>query len=166
MFKKIFITATAIFLLIGCNSDSGGNTSQVEKPSEEIPTLDMTDTIEGIDENQNGIRDDIEDYVNKNYPKEEHRKAMLQFARTMQAKLLVDTTNVIVVKQADIQSSRAQNCIYSQFDAKRGDENSYTAWNKIRSMTTNTKVRLRAYLDFNKALEGTVLSLPEGDTCE
>jgi hypothetical protein len=159
MFKKIFIVV--VFLLTACGGASDDKTSK-----DEIPKLDRTDTIAGIDENGNGIRDDIEKYIVENYHDEGHRKAMLQFAKTMQANLLVDKTDIVAVKRADMQNARAQNCIFLKFDATKGDENPNIAWKKIRSMSTNTKVRLRAYLDFSKALEGTVLSLPTGDTCE
>ncbi|MDR1554698.1 MAG: hypothetical protein LBS39_01570 [Campylobacteraceae bacterium] len=166
MLKKVFMVTIAAFLMAGCNSDGGNSSQEVKKPSDEIPVLDRTDTIAGIDEDGNGIRDDIEEYINKNYSNEGHRKAMLQYAKTLQANLLVDTTDQFAVKWADIQNARAQHCIFLKFDITKGDENPSTAWNKVRSMTTNTKVRLRAYLDFDKALWGIVLSLPEGDTCE
>jgi hypothetical protein len=159
MLKKIFIAA--VLSLTVCGGASDDKTSK-----DEIPKLDRTDTIAGIDENGNGIRDDIENYINANYPNEGHRKAVLQFAKTMQDKLLVDVSDMIAVKQVSIKSSRDMHCIFLRFDATKGDENPSIAWEKIRSMTTNTKVRLRAYLDFNKALEGMAFSLPTGDTCE
>jgi len=34
------------------------------------------------------------------------------------------------------------------------------------AMTFNTKARLKAYIRFNSALSGSVLSLPDGDTCD
>ncbi|MDR0580051.1 MAG: hypothetical protein LBG21_05555 [Campylobacteraceae bacterium] len=168
MFKKIFMLVAVIILLMGCNSGSSdSNTSQNgEKPSDELPTLDRTDSLAGIDENQNGIRDDIEKYIIENYPDEVHKKALFQFAKTMQEELLVDVSDMIAVKKLSIKSSRAMHCIFLKFDVKKGDENPSIAWKKIRSMTTNTKVRLQTYLKYNKALDGTALSLPRGDTCE
>ena len=37
---------------------------------------------------------------------------------------------------------------------------------EIEDLTTNTKQRLKAYHSFNKALDGTMWSMPEGNTCE
>ncbi|MDR3177414.1 MAG: hypothetical protein LBT96_00365 [Campylobacteraceae bacterium] len=56
MFKKILMAA--VFLLTGCNGD-GGSSQSGEKPSGELPKLDRSDNLTGIDDNQNGIRDDI-----------------------------------------------------------------------------------------------------------
>ncbi|MDR0579882.1 MAG: hypothetical protein LBG21_04700 [Campylobacteraceae bacterium] len=153
MLKKIFTIVATIFLMVGYGGEFPNN-------------LDRTDSLTGIDKNKNGIRDDIEDYINKNYSDEGHRKAMMQYAKTSLAVLLVDISDKIAVKQADIRRSRASHCIFLKFDAKRGDENPNIAWKKIRSMTTNTKARLKAYLDFDKSLAGMAFALPEEDTCE
>jgi hypothetical protein len=153
--KKQVLALAITFSLIGCAE------------SEKLPELDRTDTLEGIDKNQNGIRDDIENYINKNYSNEGQRKALFQFAKAMQEDLLVDVSDMIAVKKVSIKGSRAMHCVFLQFKSRDvSDQNPSIAWKKIRSMTTNTKARLKAYLKFNKALDGTVSSLPEGDTCE
>jgi hypothetical protein len=159
MLKKIFITI--VLLLTACSGASDDKTLK-----DEIPKLDRTDTIAGIDENGNGIRDDIEKYIVENYRDEGQKKALFQFAKTVQESLLVDISDMIAVKTVDIQDTRALHCILLRFDVKKGDENPSIAWEKIRSMTTNTKERLKAYLRYNKALDGTASSLPTRDTCE
>jgi hypothetical protein len=152
--SKIVLALAITFSLIVCAEN------------EKLPELDRTDTLEGIDENQNGIRDDIESYINKNYSNDGQRKALFQFAKTMQESLLIDVSDMIAVKKLDIRDTRALICVIDTFDKAQNAEKSGIAWRKIRSMTTNTKARLKAYLKFNKALDGTVSSLPEGDTCE
>ncbi|MND97338.1 hypothetical protein D3C80_896560 [compost metagenome] len=37
---------------------------------------------------------------------------------------------------------------------------------EILSITTNTKQRLLEYVALDKALDGTVISLPSGDVCD
>jgi len=40
------------------------------------------------------------------------------------------------------------------------------AGDEIVAMTTSTEKRLKAYLDYNSALDGNTWGLPKGDTCE
>ncbi|MDR1976036.1 MAG: hypothetical protein LBQ18_03495 [Campylobacteraceae bacterium] len=165
--KKMFITLVMALAFVGCGGgDSSSNKEQPAEKSEGIPELDRTDSIVGIDENANGVRDDIEAYINKNYSDEGQRKALFQYAKATQATLLVNASDIIAVKNANGQRSRGLHCISLKFNAEKGDENPGIAWEKIRSMTTNTKTRLKAYLNFSKALEGTSWALPKGDTCE
>jgi hypothetical protein len=177
--KKILIaTTTAVFLLTGCGSESGGGESsspdnktlkeQITALENEgkLPKLDRSADIAGPDGNANGIRDDIEAYIVQHYPDEQQKEALFQFAKTKQASLLVDTSNMIAVKETNRQDTRALICIIDTFDKQQDAEKSGIAWRKIRSMTTNTKPRLEAYLKFNHALDGTTWTLPEGDTCE
>jgi hypothetical protein len=167
MFKEIFIVITAVFLLTGCNSDNNASSDSGSLNNELPKNLDRTDSLAGIDENQNGIRDDIEKYIVENYPDEGQKRALFQFARVVQENLLVDVSDMTAVKKVSIKGSRAQNCIFSKFKSRDvSDQNPSIAWRKILSMTTNTKTRLQAYLKYNKALDGTASSLPERDTCE
>jgi len=53
-----------------------------------LPKLDRTNTLTGIDANNNGIRDDIEAYIEHNYIPE-IRKAARQEARSIQKTLLI-----------------------------------------------------------------------------
>ncbi|MDR2342421.1 MAG: hypothetical protein LBD84_05220 [Campylobacteraceae bacterium] len=164
MLKKIFITAVIVFLSAGYGDESNSDRQIL---SGKLPkNLDRTDGLAGIDENRNGIRDDIEKYIVENYHDEGQKKALFQFAKTMQGILLADISDKTAIKKIDMQDSRAMHCIFLQFNEKKGTENPSVAWKKIRSLTTNTKSRLKAYLNFNKALDGTVATLPRGDTCE
>ncbi|GHS86784.1 hypothetical protein FACS189487_01700 [Campylobacterota bacterium] len=135
--------------------------------SDSIPSLDTSDSLTGIDANANGIRDDIEAYIEKTYTDEKQRKAVMQFARSMQETLLVDMTNKEaarkIAKEVQKRDSIAMDCIFLAFDVSKGDENPSKTWRKVRSMTTNTKARLKAHLAFNQALNGTVLYSGSGD---
>lgn len=90
----------------------------------------------------------------------------MQFASAVQAAMLVDSSNNAAVKQAAIRIARAANCINTKFDPVAGDKHPAAVGSELESITTNTKQRLLAYLAFNKALDGTSGTLPEGDTCE
>lgn len=131
-----------------------------------IPMLERNATLEGVDDNKNGVRDDIDHYIQKKYSKKDHVSAMTQMAISMQQSLIVDINDGIAVKKANQKVVEAINCIYSKFDRTAGDEQPANAAKIIESLTTNTKQRLLAYLAYNKALDGTSWSTPEGNTCE
>lgn len=171
MNKLIVIIIMTIFLS-GCLSSGGGNKDQNSREkiealenSGDIPKLERTETLVGKDSNNNDIRDDIEEYIQANYTKNTHRSAAMQTAKAMQSTLLVDTTNTIAVKEVNRNLSRANHCIYLQFD-ENGSKQPAQVSQELESITTNTKTRLLAYLAFSKALDGTSWAMPEGDTCE
>lgn len=134
--------------------------------SGDIPKLERTNTLAGIDNNKNGIRDDIDTYIQKNYSQLEQRKAVEQFAKAMQLTLLTDLTDTVNLKKAGIQSGKAIDCIFIKFKMNSIDKNPSIVSSEIQSITTNTKSRLLAYLAYAKGLDGTVFTLSNGDICE
>ncbi len=63
------------------------------------PTLDRSSDIEGPDANKNGVRDDIEAWINTLNVTEPQRKALMQDARATQRTLLVDLTDKAAVQR-------------------------------------------------------------------
>ena len=131
-----------------------------------IPKLDRTEDYLQPDTNDNGIRDDIETYINTNFPVPTQRSAVEQLARTVQGAILVDKTDASAVKAESVRMSEAVNCIYTQFGSGSGVKPAGRVIEEIEAITANTKLRLVEYLAFSKALDGTVSSIPGGDTCE
>ena len=177
MIRKILI-ASLVATLTGCGGGSGGSETppDVQKTPKEqiaaletsgsIPILERGITIAGTDANANGVRDDIEDYINDNYPVEAQRAAAMQSAKATQKALLVDITNIIAVKEVNRELSQATHCIYKQFDGSGNSKQPARVSKEIESITTNTKERLLAYLAYSKSLDGTSWAMPEGDSCE
>jgi hypothetical protein len=163
-------------------SDSDGNTSQVTRSvavtpthvqiietleqSGMLPILNRDASLTGLDENNNVIRDDIDTYIFQHYHNDSQIKAISQFAKATQSMLTTNLNDRSAVKAASIKGGNAINCLYLKFDISDGDKSPAIIIREIESITTNTKQRLMAYLAFNKALDGTTLSIPEGDTCE
>ncbi len=131
----------------------------------EDPELDRTDTVAGIDGDDNGIRDDIDAYISRTYTNEEQRKAVNQYAKGLQASLLVDTEDKIAVKAITNEKARAISCISDKIPGGKSP-NGERVVREILSMTTNTKLRLTQYFVLDKALDGTVISLPGEDVCD
>jgi hypothetical protein len=176
MIKKIFVTSLT-GIIVGCGGwDSSGTTANTAKtPKEqimaleasgEIPKLERGNALVGADINANGVRDDVEAIINSSYPSSIQRAAAMQTAKAMQNALTVDKADSLAVKAADREISRGINCVYSNFDGANGSKQPAQVVQELEAITTNTKQRLLAYLQFNKALDGTSSALPEGDTCE
>jgi hypothetical protein len=127
-----------------------------------IPLLDRTTTLGGIDENPaNGIRDDIEDYIDVHYAKQINPAR--QLAAALQASLLVDRTDAKALGDVALQIARAVDCVdRSGFKIKNKPDDP-DILDELQALTANTRMRMIAYMLFNQALDGT-LSFPlEGE---
>ncbi len=101
-------------------------------------------TVEGIDANNNGIRDDVELAIFKLYPDSARiRAAELQYAMALQMYLteVFNSDSLIAVAQED---ERASSCIADQL--RRDDIQTYylnlqQKKNEIRSIVLNTEER-------------------------
>lgn len=181
MIKKIGILFL-VGLLTGCVDEDKNTNTDVTNPPEAgttpkaklleleesgaIPKLDRSDTLTGIDDNANGVRDDIEEMFARDNMSNEQLAAAMQTARALQKTLTVDTTDILAVKAVAREAGYGLDCIYSKFDDVNHSKNAGRMASEIEAMTTNTKQRLLAYLRYNGALDGTVSSLPDGDTCD
>lgn len=164
--------------LAGCGgggtAGNTGGTASSRTPQEEIawleasgelPVLEREPTLGGIDANDNGVRDDIERYIEKKYVEPAQRKAAMQTARAYQQMLLVDKSDAVALENVSGTGFRAIVCLNRIFSGN-DVANSSLVRTDIKAITTNTKQRLLAYLAYNKAHDGSVSRLPEGETCE
>lgn len=172
---KITFIAFLVSVLSGCGGGSSNGTDTAKTPKEQVAALESSGAIPhlergieltGMDTNANGIRDDIDSIITSKYTLSTQRDAAMQTAKAMQNALTVDKTDIAAVKVIDREISKAINCIYSTFDGEVGLNQPARVVQELESITANTKQRLLAYLQFNKALDGTSSALPEGDTCE
>lgn len=89
-----------------------------------IPKLDRSDSLEGPDQDKNGIRDDIDAYIAQHYPEPTQRKAAEQFARAMQAAVATGSSSVRVDSARAIfhQMAESTSCLYARFDGTNGNK--------------------------------------------
>ena len=156
---------TGTYTIIYTAKDMAGNIATINRKIEIkengsiLPNLNRDNTLAGVDNNNNGIRDDIDKYIDEHYTDPIKHAAVIQSAKVMQKALLVDKSDMDAIKKIDLEDNRAVNCLFSVFDPTEIPTD-------IESLTTNTKIRLLEYLKYNKALDGTVSNELEGDTCE
>lgn len=151
--KKAFLPLTLLSLCASCAGPKDEDTSD---------NLDRTVTLQGLDADGDGIRDDIQRYIDVHYSDKRQIRALHQHVRALQRGLLLEEGDIAAAKAATIEVSHAIHCIYSVFpvgDAARESQ-------RIESLVTNTKIRLIAHLNVSKTLDGTTWTLPSGDTCK
>ncbi|MGX9419300.1 chromosome partitioning protein ParA [Vibrio sp. WJH972] len=118
------------------------------------PQLNRDDSYVGIDTLNNGIRDDIEAFIEGIQAEESAKSAMKQAARTLQDVLTIDYTQddgraIGYEKMNDI--SKVLAC-YGYLGIAGSDMYSFNIM--LESLTYNTKNRMTRYMDFSKAISG------------
>ncbi|MGJ7484747.1 hypothetical protein ACSFA2_05785 [Variovorax sp. LT2P21] len=127
------------------------------------PTLDRTSDITGPDSNANGVRDDIETWINAQPVNDGQRRALMQKARSLQRTLTIDLKDQAALQKADDGLAASSKCggdnfpDYAMFSKFAG---------KIEAMTANTKERAARYMQYNAARSGSSTTRPSGDACE
>lgn len=166
----------AALALVGCGGDKraeGGDAARTPQQvieqleaSGELPKLERLPSVEGMDANGNGVRDDIETHIHHKYTDPAQRRAAMQTARAYQQMLLVDKNDAVALEAASRAGARAVNCLSIIFPSIEEFKLGHQMSSELEALTTNTKERLLAYLAYNKARSGTVSRLPTGDTCD
>ena len=182
LFKNSLLTVITLVAIHGCGGSggsgggAGGGEAAPKTPAQavaqleaqgKIPSnLDRSNTLAGIDADGNGIRDDVDAHILKLSAVQQ--PIARQKARAVQAKILVDKTNIQAVREAALKSKKAMTCSYFRFPGNSAEDGKLRQQvdEEITSITTNTKSRLLAYLAISKALDGTVSVALDGDTCE
>ena len=129
-----------------------------------LPALDRSASIVGPDVNNNGVRDDIEAYVNSLPLSPVQKRAVMQDARATQNTLTVDLTDKAALQKAGDALMASSKCLGDMFTPDV--ELMSMMSGKIEAMTANTRERSRQYMAYNAARSGSATSRPSYDTCE
>lgn len=132
-----------------------------------LSTADETNSksLLGVDADKNGIRDDVEVYINDRIISDTQKQAALFEAKVLQNILLADITNETALSDSNADMMAAIICMNSQFDDY---EDAEALGVLLEEQTFNTEERAKAYDDYNKAQEeaGLIINIPSGDTCQ
>ncbi len=108
-------------------------------------------TLEGIDSDGDGIRDDIQRFIALTHPDSEKLRAGLtQFTRVVQEALLVRDDKPLSLN-ASSRSDRAIECLYFLLSSGAAD-----VINELHAEILNTVERSRAYLTYDAQLFGGI----------
>lgn len=131
--------------------------------SGELPVLDRTESVKGTDANGDGIRDDIENYINSQADTAPQKSSLRQLHRAFSHAMTANASeNLTEIESTGREIANAVQCMSRKyapdvFNAKMKE---------IRKYTVNTRSRFDAYIAFNEKSNGFILRLPEGDSCE
>lgn len=164
-------------LLVACGGGGGGSAVAAEPATSQqqlavleangsIPKLDRSSALAGTDADGNGIRDDIDSFIAANYKNPSERTAVQQIAKSYQSVLTVDLKDPVAIKAVSDFETRAIHCVHIRFAGVNSSNNPSAVSSEIKSISTNTKPRLLQLLAYSNALDGSVFSLPKGDTCD
>lgn len=170
----------AISLLIGCalitSCGGGGDTTDTAAPPVTNPPVSNLppdpgetglQTIEGIDSDLDGIRDDLQIYIFNRFS-DQDRDAMIQVAASLQDQLLSNQTTALATASAT-RAFRSIGCYLSVQSGVPIDQKS-TEVRILQAKVVNTIDRLQAYKVFNRAIGAqTFTALPldqQLDSCE
>lgn len=129
------------------------------------PSMGQYSELTGLDLNDDGIRDDVDQFIQSSYSRTAEVAAARQFARAVQAAVSAGSDQPQMSRLISIQISRAVNCVYVSFAGAGVNTQPGKVIEQVRSLTTNTKQRLGSYLAFAKSQDDTAHELPRGATC-
>lgn len=116
------------------------------------------------DLNQNGIHDDVDEYIMRAFHQLEQRKAAQQYAFQLQAVLLVDKTEMIRVRRLNFEVACAIACINDAFlDENQVSSNLVKC---IEAVATTSKTHFCEKLANPKALDGTSVIMLRDKYCD
>lgn len=121
------------------------------------PGAEADKTVQGVDANQNGIRDDVELAIFKEYPNSaKTRAALLQYALALQMEMTQKIVNAETVGAVAEQKSRGYLCI-GEITSRNDKQKFIEIGNKLHSFVEtkqlNTDSRKRAREEFYKSLK-------------
>lgn len=111
--------------------------------------------------NHNGIRDDIDAYIDSLSDTVEQKAAMTQVAFAVNNTMLIDVNDHNALVNALKLIGASSRCIRSKYDSKNTRKRNY----ELEKFTVNTKARLNAYDAFSSAVSGMSSVFPRGDSC-
>jgi len=133
------------------------------------PGAEADKTIQGIDANKNGIRDDVELAIFKAYPDSaKTRAALLQYALALQMEAAQTVVNEEVVIATVQEEDRADICVADVLVPRKTPESAReysdiekidTYINFVKKIQLNNEVRKKARTDFYEKI-GSYNSLP------
>lgn len=128
-----------------------------------LPILDRSTSIPGPDANNNGIRDDVDAWLQSQHLTGNSLSGATKLAQASQQALSVDLANQQAVGAVANQMTAAIVCLRTSVaDATEAKRIART----LEAITANTQVRAEKYFAFNQAMNGSVVKLPgRGVSC-
>lgn len=169
MKKAVIALSCLSIFLTGCSSllnPSIQNSLKEVRTSNFLKNEDKTKTIGGIDANSNGVRDDIERYINLKYGNNpEFVSVYMQYAQELRRKLTLASDDREVYRRASHKVSRQMVCT-SKIDYEVEPEKMYQDTMIIYALSVNTKQRMAESNRISSLVSGMTFTLPTEEHCK
>ncbi|MFC7206513.1 hypothetical protein ACFQOZ_06605 [Comamonas endophytica] len=126
--------------------------------SGQLPVLDRSDSITGIDANANGVRDDMDRYIDSKPDTQPQKNSLKSLHRAFNRAMTVDTKDRNALRDVANSINLSVICIHQTYPSEKASP----AGREIEKLTVNTRGRYDAYMKFNSAMNGTVMSDVKG----
>lgn len=146
MMRLVMLTLPLLALLSACGGSDSTN-----------PTDPSIATVAGVDADADGVRDDVETYIDQTAADVPTRNALRQFARAAQASML-DASNASLSATHATERFRAIECLMARRPADYP-----TLFTDLRARILNTALRTTAYLQADGQVAALVPSLQPAD---
>ena len=131
--------------------------------SGQLPVLDRSDSIAGLDANANGVRDDIEQYIDSKPNTQPQKNSLKALHRALSKAMTIDTKDKNALRDVTNSINISTGCIWKTY---RTGTVASPLGNEIEKLTVNTRRRYEAYMKYNSAMNGAVISEPKDLNCD
>lgn len=144
-----------ITTLIGCASSGD------RAVASNYPKLGSTNSLKGVDDNTNGIRDDIDAFIESQKLPERERRAVQFQSRTIQDAIVYGESDIKSLSKVIHDYKKAMSCMMGlNSDEKSALYRNYVT-SSIEKLSINTTSRYKSYMKFIKNFNGDTFSSSE-----
>lgn len=153
----LFCSLLLLPLLLGCSDDDGKGIAGLPPD----PGKAGKQTLEGIDSDNDGVRDDIQRYIAIEYPhSEKMRRVLTDKAKADQA-LILNAHDKEKVLEINVEQDKTIDCLW-YIDPGAASANR----KKLKAQMLNTEERIRAWIKADSHLGGMTFRLPDDDKAQ
>ncbi|MFI5421009.1 MAG: hypothetical protein ACHQ1H_08585, partial [Nitrososphaerales archaeon] len=122
-------------------------------------------SLEGIDSDHDGLRDDIQRWIYARFPKDPKKRGALRQDATITQKMLLLTHDSNELEKMKKLGEKASTCLFETFS---DPDEAYNEGRYVEAKVVNTPERIRKYLEVDHWFDGTTSSSypKDGTACE
>ena len=130
--------------------------------SGQLPVLDRSDSIAGPDVNANGVRDDMERYIDSKPDTPAQKNSLKSASRVLSEAMTVNLNDKNALRGVVNKMNISVICVHEKYPLGKGS----SMLREIEKLTVNTRKRYDAYMKFNSALNGSVVKHVKEVNCD
>ena len=165
MIKKPILLLLSALMIASCTKTTPVSETEVDAtpPPASTEVAPNTALLLGVDANNNGIRDSVEDYIDTIVLNDKQKSVTEYSAKVLQNTILIDTNDKSALKASGDQQMKYIACMALRFDDY---EQSEMLLDLITQQTIDTQERADAYERYNAAQFGSTSPIPLGNPCD